>query len=104
MREQNKIVEKKLITEPNQIKLKRQITKHEPIISRILYLVSIGWFIFETFFLSLVKAYGYLLNVGAWIILLIGAGIFIIIPILHYFKIILLCPILFRVLLIYYLL
>lgn len=88
MRNQNKIEDKNLKIDTIQIKVKSYIKKKETTMSKILYVISIGWFLFESIILSLVAAYSYLLNIVAWIFLLIVGGFFILIPIWHYFKII----------------
>ena len=86
MRDQNKIDEKNSNTDTIQIKVIRYINNHESIMSKLLYLVSIGWFLFETIIFSLVAVYNNLLNIVTWIYLIIF-GVFIIsVPILHYLR------------------
>ena len=55
--------------------------------SKILYIISFGWFLFECIILGLAAVYHYLLNIEAWIFLLIIGCLIILIPILHYFQI-----------------
>ncbi len=88
MKDQNKIDEKNSNTDTIQIKVIRYINKHESIMSKLLYLVSIGWFLFETIILSLVAVYNNLLNIVSLIYLIVFGVIIISIPILHYLRII----------------
>lgn len=86
--DQNKIEERNSNTDQIKIKVKRFINKNESIMSMLLYLVSIGWFLFETIILSLVAAYINLLNIVVWICLIFFGVFIILVPILYYLRII----------------
>lgn len=87
MKDRNKLEDMNFNIDTIQIKVKSYIKKNESLMSIILFIISIGWFLYESIILSLVDAFGNLLNIGAWIYLLIVGGSIILTPILLYFVI-----------------
>ncbi|KKL25204.1 hypothetical protein LCGC14_2407640, partial [marine sediment metagenome] len=67
-----------------QTKTTRFIKKKENILSKILYILSLGKFLIDTIILSLGSTYNFSLSIGAWIYLLTFGSVIILVPICYY--------------------